>query len=65
VDIDYLMRRDGDAWRIADVYLSGTVSELAARRSEFSSVMRRQGVDGLIAVLNRKAATLGSVAARS
>ena len=65
VDIDYLMRRDGDAWRIADVYLSGTVSELATRRSEFSSVMRSQGVDGLIAVLNRKVATLGSVAARS
>jgi phospholipid transport system substrate-binding protein len=65
VDIDYLMRRDGDAWRIADVYLSGTVSELATRRSEFSSVMRSQGVDGLIAVLNRKAATIGSVAAPS
>jgi phospholipid transport system substrate-binding protein len=65
VDIDYLMRRDGDAWRIADVYLSGTVSELATRRSEFSSVMRREGVDGLIAVLNRKAATIGSVAAPS
>jgi phospholipid transport system substrate-binding protein len=65
VDIDYLMRRDGDAWRIADVYLSGTVSELATRRSEFSSVMRSEGVDGLIAVLNRKAATIGSVAAPS
>src|ERR1700730_8503670 len=65
VSINYLMRRNGGAWRIADVYLTGTISELATRRSEFSSVLRNQGVDGLIAVLNRKAGTMGSVAARS
>ncbi len=61
VSINYLMRRDGDAWRIGDVYLTGTISELATRRSEFSSVLRRQGVDGLIDALNRKA----TIAARS
>jgi phospholipid transport system substrate-binding protein len=61
VSINYLMRRDGDAWRIADVYLTGTISELATRRSEFSAVLRSQGVDGLIEALNRKA----PVAARS
>jgi phospholipid transport system substrate-binding protein len=55
VSINYLMRRDGDAWRIGDVYLTGTISELATRRSEFSSVLRSQGVDGLIDALNRKA----------
>jgi len=54
VSINYLMRRDGDAWRIGDVYLTGTISELATRRSEFSSVLRSQGVDGLIDALNRK-----------
>jgi ABC-type transporter MlaC component len=32
------------------------------RRSEFSAVLRSEGVDGLIALLNRKAGTLGSVA---
>jgi len=61
VSINYLMRRDGDAWRIGDVYLTGTISELATRRSEFSSVLRSQGVDGLIDALNRKA----PIAARS
>jgi phospholipid transport system substrate-binding protein len=55
VSINYLMRRDGDAWRIADVYLTGTISELATRRSEFASVLRSQGVDGLIDALNSKA----------
>jgi phospholipid transport system substrate-binding protein len=55
VSINYLMRRDGDGWRIGDVYLTGTISELATRRAEFSSVLRSQGVDGLIDALNRKA----------
>lgn len=60
VAIDYLMRRNREAWQIADVYLTGTISELAARRSEFSSILRTQGSDGLIAVLNHKAGMLVS-----
>jgi phospholipid transport system substrate-binding protein len=55
VSINYLMRRESDGWRIGDVYLTGTISELATRRAEFTSVLRSQGVDGLIAALNRKA----------
>jgi phospholipid transport system substrate-binding protein len=62
VAIDYLMRRNGDAWQIADVYLTGTISELATRRSEFSSVLRSQGIDALIAVLNRRAGMMVSAA---
>ena len=49
-------------WRIADLYLNGTISELAVRRSEFAYVRQRQGVDGLIAELNRKADLLLSTA---
>ena len=64
VSINYLMRRDGDAWRIADVYLTGTISELATRRAEFTAVLRRDGVDALIATLNSKAGGT-TVAARS
>lgn len=59
VHINYLMRRSGDTWQIADVYLDGTISELATRRSEFASILRYRGVDGLIATLNGKAAALG------
>jgi phospholipid transport system substrate-binding protein len=54
VPIRYLMREEEDGWRVADIYLSGTISELATRRSEFASVLRRDGIDGLIAALNRK-----------
>ncbi len=56
VVIKYLMRPDGDDWRVADVYLEGTISELATRRSEFSSIVAHQGIDGLIAILEQKAA---------
>jgi phospholipid transport system substrate-binding protein len=55
VRVDYLMRQSGEGWLIADVYLDGTISELATRRSEFASIIRDQGIDGLIEALNRKA----------
>jgi phospholipid transport system substrate-binding protein len=58
VHINYLLRSDGAGWRIADVYLNGTISELATRRSEFGSILRAQGIDGLIVALNAKADTL-------
>jgi len=58
VQIDYLMRDNNAGWQIIDVYLSGTVSELATRRSEFSAVLRRGGADALVDVLQKKAAQL-------
>jgi phospholipid transport system substrate-binding protein len=61
VHINYLMRQNGGgAWQIADVYLNGTISELATRRSEFSGILKTQGINGLIAALNNKAAALVS-----
>ena len=60
VQLDYLMHEDAAGWQIVDVYLSGTVSELATRRSEFSSVMRRGGADALVDALQKKAAQLRS-----
>jgi phospholipid transport system substrate-binding protein len=58
VNLNYLMVGGTGGWQIGDVYLNGTISELAAKRSEFSSVLRSQGVNGLIAALNNKALTL-------
>jgi phospholipid transport system substrate-binding protein len=60
VHINYLMRQNGGVWQIADVYLDGTISELATRRSEFASILRAQGIAGLIATLNAKANTLSA-----
>jgi len=63
VHINYLMRQNGGAWQIADVYLNGTISELATRRSDFASILATRGIDGLIAALNEKTAALGAVRA--
>ncbi len=58
VEIDYLVKHNGDLWQIGDVYLTGTVSQLATLRSEFSGVITSHGIDGLIATLNKKAEIL-------
>lgn len=63
--LDYLMRQDQGLWRISDVYLDGTISQLAVHRSEFHSILQRQGVDGLVMALNRKVDLLRSVARSS
>ena len=60
VELDYLMRGGASRWQVIDVYLSGTISELATRRSEFSSVLRRNGPDALVDLLQRRAAELAS-----
>ena len=56
VQLDYRMRRSDDGWRIVDVYLSGTVSELALRRSDYSGVLRNDGFDALLTAVEAKIA---------
>jgi len=58
VKLDYLMRDGNGRWQVIDVFLSGTISELAARRSEFSSVIRQGGAPALIELLRKKTAEL-------
>jgi phospholipid transport system substrate-binding protein len=54
-EIDYLVR----GARIIDIYANGTVSELAARRAEFSSILASSGgADGLDKELRRRAQQL-------
>jgi phospholipid transport system substrate-binding protein len=54
VEINYRLRQVDAVWKIIDVYLNGTVSEVALRRSEYSSILGRSGVDGLISALEEK-----------
>ena len=56
IAINYRMRQNGDGWRIIDVYLNGTVSELALRRSEYAAVLQRDGFDKLVASIDEKIA---------
>jgi phospholipid transport system substrate-binding protein len=54
VALNYLLRQTPQGWKIVDIYLDGTISELARRRAEFASIISSQGVDGLIALLKKK-----------
>ena len=60
VNVDYMMRRNGDTWLIADIYLDGAISEVATRRSEFGAILKNEGIDGLITALNHKANILNA-----
>jgi phospholipid transport system substrate-binding protein len=65
VKVDYMMRRNGEGWLISDIYLDGAISEVATRRSEFSTILKNEGIDGLIAALNRKADILTGTTAKA
>jgi phospholipid transport system substrate-binding protein len=54
VAINYLMRKSGADWRVVDVYLDGTISELASRRAEFTTILKSGGPDALIASLKKQ-----------
>jgi phospholipid transport system substrate-binding protein len=54
VALSYLVRKTGSDWRIIDVYLNGTISELANRRAEFGAVLKSGGADALVGSLNKQ-----------
>jgi phospholipid transport system substrate-binding protein len=60
VELNYLMRKDDRGnWRIVDVFMNGTISELATRRSEFSSIVNRDGIPALVNELGEKSKQMG------
>ena len=65
VEVDYMVRLSGGGWLISDIYLDGAISEVATRRSEFAAILKKGGIDGLIAALNRKADILTGATASS
>lgn len=54
IPIDYVMLERGGRWGIVDIYLDSAISEVALRRSEFSSVLRKEGFDGLLSAIQKK-----------
>ena len=58
VQLNYLLRGGAGGWRIVDVYLTGTISELASRRSEFAGVLQSGGAERLAVELRRRTADL-------
>jgi len=59
VVLNYLLRQTGaGGWRVIDVYLSGTISELATHRSEFAAPLQQGGADALVRLLDQRIAAL-------
>ena len=42
------------AWKVVDIYLSGTISELATQRSEFGAILKSGGPAALIESLRQQ-----------
>jgi len=58
VTLNYLVRDSGGTWKIVDVYLTGTISELATRRSEFAVILKSGGPSALVESLRQKTEAL-------
>ncbi|MDD2759421.1 MAG: ABC transporter substrate-binding protein [Methylomonas sp.] len=53
VKFDYMMKKKDDGWQIINIIADG-VSDLALKRSDYTSVLSREGFDALIAKINEK-----------
>ena len=54
VKIDYLLSKKDKSWKIFDILLAGSVSEIATKKSEFSSFISNENIDELINALKRQ-----------
>lgn len=60
LDLAYRLQRTPKGWCIIDVQLKGTVSELALRRADFTSVIARDGFDALVSTVRTRIADLAA-----
>ena len=51
VEINYLLIKNKNGWRIFDVLLAGSVSEIATKKSEFSKYLKNNDINQLINAL--------------
>lgn len=56
--LDYLMRQESGGWKAVDVLAEGSISRVAAQRSEMRSVLADRGGPGLLVSLRQKTAEL-------
>jgi phospholipid transport system substrate-binding protein len=57
-ELDYVLRQESGGWKIVDVLAEGSVSRVAAQRSEMRSVLSDGGGAALLVSLRRKTAEL-------
>lgn len=58
--IDFSVYKKKKKWVISDVYFKGTISEVAGFRTQFASILREKGREGLVFELTKKCKALGN-----
>jgi len=53
VKFDYMLKEKGNSWRIINIIANG-VSDLALKRSEYTTILQREGFDALISKISEK-----------
>lgn len=52
--INYIVHKTPQGWRIVDVLLNGNISQTAIQRGDFSSTLAKGGSQALVEMLNKK-----------
>ena len=61
IPVNYLMRHDGNEWRIYDITIDA-ISVIANYRNQFNRVLNNDGYDKLVSIIRQKTAGLQQVA---
>lgn len=59
IEVNYLMRRDGNEWKIYDITLDA-ISVIANYRNQFNRVLNNDGYDKLVSIMREKQQALGA-----
>ena len=53
IAFEYIVNRNGSQWQIVNIVVDG-ISDLALKKAQYTSVIEREGFDGLLAKLSQK-----------
>lgn len=62
--VNYVVKQEGQGWQITDVYLDGSISQVAVQRSDFRSLLTAHSAAELIQRLDSKVAELSDGAVK-
>ena len=53
ISMDYLLSLKNNVWKIFDVLIDGSISEIATKKSEFRMFIKEKEIDSLIDALKK------------
>ena len=65
IKFNYLLRKNERGWQIIDIFLKGSISELATKRSEYNATVKKYGLNSLIRRIKEKAVAIKTQNAKS